>query len=191
MNGKWGVPNENPENVVSSFKRLWSNLRAYFSTQAIMNYADNGQIHPSKIDFNYPQPQIQSLIKRDFFELITVITKYLVDTEDYAFMEEYCRDMDGLFAWDTKASAIWKGTLLYAIDKQERYEEAYHLFQNYPRRKEIAAMYAQSLLDRVDLEKAEEVLNPFKDTSDIDVQARITMLERLKTVKGISSPAIQ
>ena len=31
INGKWGVPNENPENIVAAFKKLWPETRAFKS----------------------------------------------------------------------------------------------------------------------------------------------------------------
>ena len=45
-------------------------------------------------------------------------------------------------------------------------------------------MYAQALLDRVDLDRAEEVLGPYRGSLDKDVQARIQLLDRLKAVKS-------
>ena len=185
MNGKWGVPGENPENIVSSFKKLWPDLRSFLSTQAIMNYADGGRIRPSELDFNYPQQHIKAQIQRDFFDLITLITEHLDAVEDYSFMESYCREMDRLFIWDGGSSQIWKGTEIYAIDKQGRYEDAYKTYKRTAGPSEkTATMYAQALLDRVDLDRAEEVLGPYRGSLDKDVQARIQLLDRLKAVKS-------
>ena len=45
-------------------------------------------------------------------------------------------------------------------------------------------MYAQALLDRADLNRVEEVLGPYRESLDKDVQARIQLLDRLKAVKS-------
>lgn len=184
MNGKWGVQRENPDNVVLSFKRLWPALRSFLSARAIMNYADGGRIRPSELDFSYPQPRLKAQIQRDFFDLITLVTERLDTVEDYAFLESYCRDMDRLFIWDGGSRDIWKGTEIYAIDKQGRHEDAYRYFRSSAGSSEkTASLYAQALLDRLDLDRAEEVLEPYRESEDNDVQAKIQLLNRLKAVK--------
>ena len=47
-----------------------------------------------------------------------------------------------------------------------------------------ASVYSLSLLDRVDVDRAEEVLGPYRVILDKDVQARIQLLDRLKAVKS-------
>ena len=59
MNGKWGVPEENPENIVSAFKRLWPDTRTYLKTVATMNHKNGGRINPPEMDINYPQNRIK------------------------------------------------------------------------------------------------------------------------------------
>lgn len=126
MNGKWGVPNENPENIVAAFKKLWTETRAFLSKQATLSFADRGRIRPSQLQIAYPVQKIQTQILSDFFDITTKITEYLDDVEDYHFMESYCRDMIRLFVWNTNTLDIWRGTLVYAVDKQGKAEEASH-----------------------------------------------------------------
>ena len=184
MNGKWGGKDENPENIVTAFKRLWPDARAYLHTMAQMNFKGNGQLIPVEFDIAYPQPKIKAQIKSDFFDLITLITGYLDTVEDYGFLEKYCQDMDALFIWGSNSSDIWKGTALYAIDKQGRHDEAFERFKGYTAPGEkLSTMYAQALIDRADVARAEEVLGPYRDSADEDVQQRIVLLDRLKAVK--------
>lgn len=185
MNGKWGVPNENPENIVAAFKRLWPETRAFLSKQATLSFADRGRIRPSQLQIAYPVQKIQTQILSDFFDITTKITEYLNDVEDYHFMESYCRDMIRLFVWNTNTLDIWRGTLVYAVDKQGKAEEASQLYDSYsPAGPKVATMYAQALLDRVSVEDADKVLEPFREHDDQDLQGRIMLLDRLKMVKS-------
>lgn len=184
LNGKWGKTTDNTENIVSSFKRLWPETRDCLSRQGTLNYADKGRIRPSQLQVSYPVPRIQSQILSDFFDITSQITEHLDDIEDYPFMESYCQDMIRLFAWNENTMDIWRGTLVYAMDKQGKRNEASQLYNSYnPAGPKVATIYAQALLDRVSLEDADKVLEPFREHDDKELQGRIMLLDRLKMVK--------
>ena len=185
MNGKWGVPGENPENIVAAFKRLWPETRAYLKTVSIMNFQSGGKIDAAKLDINYPQNRVKPQIRNDFLLLLKNMSKYMDEAEDYEAMESYCRDMLDLFVWSEENRNIWNGSVAYAIDKQERYEEAYRFYTSISEKGPLtASMYALSLLERVDLNKAVEVLEPYRGSTDKAISDRIMLLDKLKKVKG-------
>ena len=99
MNGKWGVPGENPDNIVSAFKRLWPDTCSYLKTASIMNYKDGGKIRFTEFDFNYPQPRIKLQIHNDFLLLIKNLPKYMEDAEEYGVLESFAREMLAIFHW--------------------------------------------------------------------------------------------
>ena len=185
MNGKWGVPNENPENIVAAFKRLWPETRAFLRTQAHMNFKGNGKITPSELEINYSQNKIKEQIKKDFYEFIFKACQYLNGVEEYIHLESFCVDLLALFNWDEVSSDIWNGTMLYAIDKQDRHGEAFQKYSALPGKSEkVVAIYSLAVLDRCDTRHAAHILDPFRDSEDEAVQGRITLLDRLKAVKG-------
>lgn len=185
MNGKWGVPGENPENIVSSFKRLWPDTRAFLKRVAVMNFKDGGRIRPTELDIAYPQPKIKTQIHLDFFTLLDEMPQYMNRVEDYESLENLCREMLQLIVWKKVNQDVLEGTICYALDKQERYEEAYQFYSDLPNKSEAtASVYSLSLLDRIDIDRAEKVLGPYRVSLDKDVQARIQLLDRLKAVKS-------
>ena len=192
MNGKWGVPGENPMNIVSAFKRLWPELRTYLKTAATMNYADGGRLRTNELEINFPQNQFKTQINNDFFLLLKDMSKYLDEAEDYEPMEAYCRDMLSLFVWSEENRDIWKGSIVYSMDKQERYEEAYQFYNSLPEKGVlVASMYALSVLARCDVERAEEILDPYRDSTDPAISDRIQLLNRLKAIKSsLTKPLI-
>jgi len=192
MNGKWGVPGENPMNIVSAFKRLWPELRTYLKTAATMNYADGGRLRTNELEINFPQNQFKTQINNDFFLLLKDMSKYLDEAEDYETMETYCRDMLSLFVWSEENRDIWKGSIVYSMDKQERYEEAYQFYNSLPEKGVlVASMYALSVLARCDVERAEEILDPYRDSTDPAISDRIQLLNRLKAIKSsLTKPLI-
>ena len=192
MNGKWGVPGENPMNIVSAFKRLWPELRTYLKTAATMNYADGGRLRTNELEINFPQNQFKTQINNDFFLLLKDMSKYLDEAEDYETMETYCRDMLSLFVWSEENRDIWKGSIVYSMDKQERYEEAYQFYNSLPEKGVlVASMYALSVLARCDVERAEEILDPYRDSTDPAISDRIQLLNRLKAINSsLTKPLI-
>lgn len=185
MNGKWGTPSDNALNIVAALARLWPGTRASLSTAAAMNYPDGGRLRPETMTINYPSERIRERIRSDFFELLFKAAKYMDEAEDYAFMESFARDMLALFVWDDNARGIWTGTLLYALDKEGRYDEAYGAYRALDNPGEqTAALYALSVLERCDTERAAAVLEPFRDSADETIRERIRLLDRLKAVKG-------
>ena len=186
MNRKWGVPDENPQNIVSSFRKYWPETRDYLSSQALMNFKGNGKLRMVDLEINYPVEKVKAQILTDFFDLTSRMTGYLDRTEEYAYLETYCEDMLSLFVWKDSSADIWKGTEIYALDKQGKEEQAYQMYRDCEGPGEqLAAMYSQALLDRCDTERAGEVLDPFRESTDPDIQDKIRLLDQLKAVKGM------
>lgn len=186
MNGKWGVPGENPVNIVAAFKRLWPETRSYLKTMATMNYSAGGKIDAAKLDINYPLNRVKPQIRNDFLLMLKNMSKYMDEAEDYEAMESYCRDMIDIFVWVDDNRDIWNGSIAYALDKQGRYEDAYQFYTSIREKGPlVASMYALSLLERIELERAEEVLEPYRRNTDKVVSDRIMLLDRLKKVKAL------
>ena len=107
------------------------------------------------------------------------------EAEDYESMVPYCRDMLSLFVWSSDNRDIWNGSIAYALDKMERYEEAYQFYTALKDKGELAAsMYALSLLERCDVDRAAEILEPYRGSEEKAVTDRIRLLDRLRVVKG-------
>ena len=184
MNGKWGTPKDNAINIVTAFKRLWPETRAYLKAVATMSYKGGGRIIAADLDINYPQNRVKNEIHNDFFLLLKEMSRYMDEAEDYEAMVLYCRDMLSLFVWSSDNQDIWNGSIAYALDKMERYEEAYQFYTSLKGKGELAAsMYALSLLERCDVDKAEEVLEPYRGSEETAVTDRLSLLDRLKVIK--------
>ena len=182
MNGKWGT--RNALNIVESFKRLWPETRAYLKTVATMSYKGGGRILASNLEINYPQKRVNNEIHNDFFLLLKEMSRYMDEAEDYEAMVPYCRDMLSLFVWSPSNRDIWNGTIAYALDKMERYEEAYQFYTTLKDKGEMAAsMYSLALLERCDVDKASEILEPYEGSEDKDVMDRLRLLDQLQAVK--------
>ena len=70
-------------------------------------------------------------------------------------------------------------------DKMERYEEAYQFYTSLKDKGElVASMYALSLLERCDADRASEILEPYRGSEEKAVTDRLRLLDRLKTVKN-------
>lgn len=184
MNGKWGTSKDNALNIVTAFKRLWPETRAYLKTVATMSYKGGGRIIAADLDINYPQNRVKNEIHNDFFLLLKEMSRYMDEAEDYEAMVPYCRDMLSLFAWSSDNRDVWNGSIAYALDKMERYEEAYQFYASLKDKGELtASMYALSLLERCDVNRAEEVLEPYRGSKEKAVTDRLSLLDRLKVIK--------
>lgn len=184
MNGKWGTQKDNAMNIVAAFKRLWPETRAYLKTVATMSYKGGGRIIPADLDINYPQKRIKNEIHNDFFLLLKEMTRYMDEAEDYEAMVPYCQDMLSLFVWSPSNCDIWNGSIAYALDKMERYEEAHRFYTSLKDKGELAAsMYSLALLERCDVNRAEEILELYRGSEEKDVTDRLRLLERLKEIK--------
>jgi len=185
MNGKWGTRKDNVLNIVEAFKRLWPETRAYLKTVATMSYKGGGRIITADLDINYPQNRIKNEIHNDFFLLLKEMSRYMDEAEDYEAMVPYCQDMLSLFAWSSDNRDIWNGYIAYALDKMERYEEAYQFYASLKDKGELAAsMYALSLLERCEVNAAAGILEPYRRSKNEAVMDRLRLLDRLKTIKG-------
>lgn len=185
MNGKWGTRKDNALNIVESFKRLWPETRAYLKTVATMSYKGGGRIIPADLEINYPQKRVKNVIHNDFFLLLKEMSRYMDEVEDYEAMELYCRDMLSLFVWSSDNRDIWNGSIAYALDKIERIEEAYQFYVSLKEKGELAAsMYSLALLERCDVDKATEIIEPYRGRSEDEaVMERLKLLDRLIAVK--------
>jgi hypothetical protein len=184
MNGKWGTSKDNALNIVTAFKRLWPETRAYLKIVATMSYKGGGRIIAADLDINYPQNRVKNEIHNDFFLLLKEMSRYMDEAEDYEAMVPYCRDMLSLFAWSSDNRDVWNGSIAYALDKMERYEEAYQFYASLKDKGELtASMYALSLLERCDVNRAEEVLEPYRESKEKAVTDRLSLLDRLKVIK--------
>ena len=189
MDGKWGGKAENADNISRSFQKLWPAARAFIASQARMNA--KGLVRLSALSVPFPNQEVHRRFGRqiidDFITLIFGINKFFDDAEDYAAMESFSRDILNLFEWDEPVNRdIWTGSMLYAVDRQERFDEAYRLYQSLDEKGErTASIYAMSLLERCDTEKASLVLDPFRGReTDKALREKIELLDRLKTVKA-------
>ena len=184
MNGKWGTPKDNALNIVAAFNRLWPETKAYLKTVATMSYKGGGKIISSEFEINYPQNRIKDEIHNDFFLLIKEMSKYMDEAEDYEAMAAYCRDMLDLFVWNSSNRDIWNGSIAYALDKLERFDEACQFYNGLIEKGElVASMYALSVLERCDVNKASEILEPYRGSDDKVITDRIMLLDQLKAVK--------
>ena len=152
---------------------------------ATMSYKGGGRIITADLDINYPQNRIKNEIHNDFFLLLKEMSRYMDEAEDYEAMELYCRDMLSLFVWSSDNCDIWNGSIAYALDKMERYEEAYQFYTSLTDKGELAAsMYSLALLDRCDVDKATEIIEPYRGRSEDEaVMERLMLLDRLIAIK--------
>lgn len=183
MNGKWGVAGQNVANVCAVFLRCWPAARAEITTQARMN--PKGRLQPAELTVNFPNSDMRFSIKREFFDILRNISRYFDEADDYGPLESFSRDMLSLFQWEDEVRETWLGNILYAMDKEDKTEEAYAYYMSLEDKGAgTASMYALSLLDRCDTEKAGAVLEPFRESGDETIRERIVLLDRLKAVKG-------
>ena len=71
------------------------------------------------------------------------------------------------------------------MDKQGKYEEAFQQYQEYGQDEKIAGVYSLSVVERCDVIRAAEILDPFRGkTEDGVLLARIDLMDKLKAVKG-------
>jgi hypothetical protein len=175
MNGKWGVPHENDENVISQFLKCWKAAKGAVIIQ--------GRKRLEEISVLVPTPQKESLVLSEFINLLMSMGERFRRTERWADMEAFCRDMNALFVWDDRMRDMWLGCVIGALDGQDRLEERDLAFAGHEDSEEIVAAYADCLLKRCDTEKAAKVLAPFEDTSHEEIRKRIDLLRKLQTVQ--------
>ncbi len=187
MDGKWCSSGENAENVSSHFKKLWPASRSFITMQARMNA--KGLIRLSQLTIPFPSREVHRRYGRqildDFITLLFGINKYFDGAEDFESMEAFSRDMLDLFLWDERENRdIWTGSILYAMDKQGLCDEAFRMYRDLSEKGErMASVYAMSLLQRCDTEKASAVLEPFRGTeTDETLREKLDLLDRLKSL---------
>ena len=175
MNGKWGVPHENDENVITQFLKCWKAAKGAVIIQ--------GRKRLEEISVSVPTPQKEALILTEFINLLMSMEERFRKTERWAEMEAFCRDMTALFVWDDRMRDMWIGGVITALDGQDRLEERDLFFAGHEDSAQVASAYADCLLKRLETEKAAKVLKPFEDSSEGEIRKRIDLLRKLQTVQ--------
>ena len=180
MNGKWGVPNQNEENIVFNFLRYWTMAKGAVMIQ--------GRKRLEEIEIPVPDLEKSKVvsIKTELINLLLSMPERFKKAERFEELASFSRDMKSLFIWNKSMDDVWIGYIITAFDGLEDLESAEREFIGHEDSEVIASMYANCLLKRCNIQKAAEVLEPFRDSTDEDIQKRFDLLRRLQAVKGIS-----
>ena len=170
MNGIWGVPHENTENVISHFLKYWKAAKGAVIIQ--------GRKRLEEIAVPVP-PQFLT----EFINLLMSMGERFRSAERYEEMEAFARDMSGLFVWEDRMEDIWTGYVISALDGQEKTEERDRCFEGHEGSEHVAAVYADCLLKRCDTEHAAKVLEPFEESDNPELKKQIDLLRKLQAVQ--------
>ena len=176
MNGKWGTARDNDENVVSNFLKYWKPAKGAAILQGRKRLED--------LSVFVPPPLRESVVRTELITLLMTMPARFERAGRYAEMESFCRDMSTLFLWDAKMDATWQGYRIAALDGEEKYEECDRLYQSCAPSEELASMYAERLIRRLDTERAKEVLEPYRDSGNPDIEKQFSMLEKIRAARS-------
>lgn len=175
MNGKWSVPNQNNENIIANFLRYWKAAKGAIIIQ--------GKKRFEAISIPVPEPEKYPSVQVEFINLLLSMPERFKNAERYEDLESFSRDMKSLFLWDKPMEDVWIGYILIALDGQEKLDECNRLFIGHEDSETIVSMYSSCLLKRCDVQKATAILEPFRESTDEDIQKRWDLLRKLQAVK--------
>ena len=176
MNGKWGTDHDNDENILSNFLKLWAPAKGAIIVQGKKRLEDLSIFVPSTIK--------ESSVKNELATLLVTMPARLKRAERYEELKDFCWDMSNLFIWDQKMQDTWEGYILTALDGQGKYEECDQLYGKASRSEELASMYAECLLKRLAVDRASEVLEPYKASENPDIIKQRTILSRIQNARN-------
>lgn len=179
MNGKWSVPNQNNENIIANFLRYWKTAKGAIIIQ--------GKKRLEAILIPVPDPEKYPSVQAEFINLLLSMPERFKNTECYEELESFSRDMKSLFMWDKPMEDVWVGYILTALDGQEKTDACNRLFIGHEDSETIVSMYSSCLLKRCDVQKATTILEPFRESTDEDIQKRFELLRKLQSIKSYSS----
>lgn len=175
MNGKWSVPNQNNENIIANFQRYWNAARGAIIIQ--------GKKRLEAISIPVPEPGKYPSVQVEFINLLLSMPERFKNAERYEELESFSKDMKSLFLWDKPMEDVWIGYILIALDGQEKTDECNRFFTGHEDSETIVSMYAACLLKRCNVQKAAAILEPFRESTDEDIQKRLNLLQKLQAVK--------
>ena len=176
MNGKWGTNRDNDENIVSNFLKYWKSARGAVLIQGKKRLED--------LSIFVPPPLKESVVRGELAALLMTMPARFEHVGRFADMERFCRDMGSLFLWDRKMEATWQGYVIAALDGAEQYEACDSLYDSCAPSEELASMYAERLIKRLDTNRAAEVLAPFRDSDNPDIVKQLSVLERVQAARN-------
>lgn len=175
LNGKWGTDHDNDENIIFNFLKLWKSAKGAIIIQGIKRFED--------ISVPVPASQKESLVHADLITLLMTMPARLERTKRFMEMKDFCWDMSNLFSWTSQMQDTWKGYIITALDGMEEYDECDRLFKSCTSSEELASMYAGCLIKRLEIDKAWEVLAPFQDSTNPDVEKQISILTKIRAAR--------
>ena len=176
MNGKWGTARDNDENIVSNFLKYWKSARGAVLIQGRKRLED--------LSIFVPPPLKESVVRGELIALLMTMPARFERVGRYAEMESFCRDMNALFLWDRKMEATWQGFVIAALDGSEQFEACDALYESCAPSEELASMYAERLIKRLDTDRAAEVLAPYRDSDNPDIVKQFSVLERVQAARN-------
>ena len=180
MNGKWDCKNPNAENVIASFVKYWPDARAELVRQGRKSIAN--------LDIPTQNGKPWQALHLNFVQLMLDMPQFLDQADEYELLESFSRDMRAMISWEEpQVEDTFTGAVIYALDKQERFDEAFEMFEalKKPVANSIVIVYGRSLLDRCDTKRAEAVLEPYRGKStDERILGQLTVLDNLKRLRG-------
>ena len=177
MNGKWGVPNQNEENIISSFLRYWKAAKGAIIIKGRKRLEDIVIPAPDLSGFK------TALIKTEFINLLLSMPERFKNAERYEELASFSHDMKNLFVWDKSMEDVWNGYFITAFDGQGNEAAAEQAFAGHEDSEVVVSMYANCLLKRCDIRRAAAILEPFRDSTDEDIQKRLELLRKLEDIK--------
>lgn len=179
----WEVPDEDEELVARTFLRLWPSVKTAIREQ----YNKEGILKKSLDDFSVPAAENmdQDELDMDFFNMMVSMDCYLHNTGRHQETISYIQDLLVLFDWsdDDMTGDSLRSSIGEAYDAMGLYDERDRYFDSLladEKNEVIASNYALCLLMHKEIKKAEQVLEPYKDSDDELIQDRFEMLRSLK-----------
>ncbi len=179
----WEVPDEDEDLIARTFLRLWPATKLAIRSQ----FNKEGVLKKSLDDFYVPAAENmdQAELDMDFYNLLVGMDLYLYNTGRYQEEISYVQDLLVLFDWPDSDPAVDSlrvsiGDAYEAMglfDERDRYFAA---LLSSGQNEYIAGSYALCHLNHMDLEKAEEILQPYKNSEDELIKSCFEMLEQFK-----------
>ena len=180
MNRKWGVPNQNTENIISNFLHYWSAAKGAVIIQ--------GRKRLEELEIPVPDQEKAKVvsIRTELINLLLSMPERFKNAERFEELASFSRDMKSLFVWDKSMDDVWIGYIITAYEGLGDQESAEQEFLGHEDSEVVVSMYANCLLKRCNIKKAAEVLEPFRYSIDEDIQKRFELLQKLQAVKRIT-----
>ena len=175
LNGKWGTDHDNDENIIFNFLKLWKSAKGAIIIQGIRRLED--------LSVFVPESQKESVVHADLITLLMTMPARLERSKRFMEMKDFCRDMSNLFIWTPQMQDTWKGYIISALYGMEEYDECDRFFKSCTSSEELASMYAECLIKRLEIDKAGEVLAPYQGSTNPDVVKQISILTKIRAAR--------